>query len=156
MAKWQGKTKEFVFDITISVLRKIKSQLSIDLLTNEGQRAVFVGLMEFVDVLGLCCEDSIAKHGLTEEQFVLELDGASYKAAHDVFFKALADFFRATGRTDLGTTLDRMIEMVQAEITVATLKIKAADLTDYRRKLEAVDLDGEIKRQLDRLPTAGS
>lgn len=155
MAQFEGATKKWMFVINLGLLRKIKKILSIDLLTDEGQRTAMTGIVEFVDVLGVVCEESIKAFSMTAEDFVYELSGPAYKAAHDAFFGELADFFPGIGRPDLGVSLKRLMEIVTKEMEIRAAKIEAADLTPMIRAMNAVDLTGELERRLEALPTTG-
>jgi len=137
-----GRT--WTVSLTLDSAKRVRDLMGVNLLELEqGEPPLLTRLG--TDVILLCdCVFALVKPqadsaGVTDAEFGAALGGDVILAAQKAFYEELVSFFRQLGRSDLA----RAVEAQQRMILLAVAAVE--------RRIEGVDLEGEIEKTLGSL-----
>ena len=132
--KFAGYT--WSIEITIGTVRRIKAATGVDLLDpiTKDENGVPASSISraltdewvSIEMIRAACDHEIAKHGMTDDQFFEQLDGATLAAAHGALLEAIADFFLARGQTHRAEEVRQIRITIQAAYEKARAAVEAA------------------------------
>ncbi len=136
--------QEWNLKITIGTMRRIKSELDLDLAAMM-QKAEGVDLMTFVDILYVICREQCVDAGISDEQFGERLYGDGLESASDAFMNAYADFCPSHQRKLLqammakieqgrGEETEKMMEKLESS-TFSELFTNMPDMSESNQKV---------------------
>lgn len=113
MAKFTcNKGKDWLININVSTLRKVKQSLDFDLLGGSGTpldslQKLAANPILLCDVLFVLCQDQAKERNITDEQFGEGLCGDAIEHASDALLEELVNFFPSQRREKLKRLLDK-------------------------------------------------
>jgi hypothetical protein len=139
--------RQWLLDLAIHDLRRVKSILKLDLLDLDKGGALHQLANDpvlLVDLLWVLCEEQAEKHNLTDEQFGCGFRGEAIEEATEALFEALIDFFPPQRRVLLQRVLTtaKILGQKQTDLVEMTLSSEALDqfmekeLAELKAKLE--------------------
>lgn len=117
MGKWTDKKgREWPLEITLAVVRRIKTQEKVNLL-DPKQLSEFTGdELRLADLMLYAWRPRAEAMEVSEDEFYEQLD-ESYEEARDVLIGELADFFQKRGKKALARFLRTAIRTTESQQT---------------------------------------
>ncbi|MBI1374491.1 MAG: hypothetical protein GC159_17375 [Phycisphaera sp.] len=133
--------RDWQIDITVDAIKRVKGLLDVNLAeinapgSAEGggvplMTRIETDIMLLCDVIYALCKPQADSHNVSDEQFGAALGGDAIAAAHDAFWRELADFFRKVRRGDVAQAIDKQIELVHAAVDRATTAINSVNVDE--------------------------
>lgn len=146
--------RQWLVDITINEVRRVKSLAKLDLLDLENGRSLQALANDpvlLVDVLYILCQDQAQREGLTDEQFGRIFRGDVIESATEALFEALVNFFPPQRQTLLRKVMEMAKAMGQKERQMVETYLESPLIQQaFDKELE------KLERKLKGLLTAGN
>lgn len=130
-------------NLDVGRVKRVRDELHLDLLSEESVKRLADDIVLFVDVLGVVCEEEIAKlpgaaedHSVGVREFVKQLRDGTLDRAVDAFIESISDFFGVRGRVIAAAYRKQKATMNAAGIHAET-------------KIQAMDLETPVKAKID-------
>jgi hypothetical protein len=120
--------REWSLSVTIGDAKRIKEDLSLDLLNHVAITEIAADPYQLVGVLWLLCEAQSAKAGVTDEQFGRGLAGDAIDHATDALLGAIIDFFPKRQRGALQALLAKVMQANEQGATLAESKANSPQM----------------------------
>lgn len=133
MKTFTDKTgKKWTIDITIGTIKRIKGACNIDLLQlDAGDPPLISRLLDdellLGEVIAACISDQFGEQE-TADTVLAAFDGRTVHVAADAFFGDLQDFFRARGRLDRATAIEKIRELMTEVTRSVTEQLSSAQI----------------------------
>ena len=148
-----ANSRQWVLEITIGGVRRVKQIAGLDLLDLEQGRVLNQlanDVVLLVDVLWILCEDQGQQHGINDEQFGRAFRGDVIEDATEALFEALVDFFPPQRQILLKKVMETAKAMGQKERALIETYLS----TDAIEQMMETELE-KLKQKLESL-TAGN
>lgn len=155
---------EYKVRYTLPLVRAIRKELDVDILTNAGVNRITGDVISFAEYLWFTIADQAERNEVDEEEFI-ELLPHTIDQAVDAWLEGICDFFEQLGRSGLAELARALVqtERAEREETNRAMTRKTAEavvrrqivMNGKKRRRKMEELLGENDGEGDDEPTPG-
>lgn len=133
----------------LATIRRIRDAINVDLLTREGLQKTASSILDFGIVLYASIKSQADQLGVTEDEFLVALEGVHDEAV-DAWLKELEDFFRRVGKSGLANLAGATVRLTREEDLTTNQLIDKATADRMVSRGSAIDRKRR-RAELDRI-----